>query len=116
VGGAVGDRNNPAFGGDHWRSLSPAGTILSVAAGGADGVFAITADHHLWEHTAAGWAFLSGGSFMSISATEKAAGQGDVFGTLTDSSLWVNDPALPGDHWREPLASGVAFGAAPQRL
>jgi hypothetical protein len=108
--------NNPTFGGDGWRNLSPVGTILSVSAGGPDGVFAITADMHLWEHGAAGWAMLSSGSFASLSATENAAGQGDVFATLTDGSLWVNDPALPGDHWRELIASGVAQGVGPQRL
>jgi uncharacterized protein (TIGR03118 family) len=109
--------NNPAFGNaGHWQLLSPAGTILSISAGGPDSVFAITADHHLWEHTAAGWAMLSSGSFASVSATENAAGQGDVFATLTDNSLWVNDPALPGNHWMELLLSGVAAGAGPQRL
>ena len=108
--------NNPAFGGGGWRSLSPAGTILSVSAGGPDGVFAISADHHLSEHTAAGWAFLSAGSFASLSGTENAAGQSEVFATLADASLWVYDPTLPGDHWQDLLASGVAFGAAPELL
>lgn len=108
--------NNPLFGGDGWRSLSPAGSILSISAGGPDGVFAISADHHLSERTAAGWTFLSAGSFASLSGTENAAGQSEVFATLADASLWVYDPALPGDHWQDLLASGVAFGAAPELL
>jgi PQQ enzyme repeat len=109
--------DNPAFANaGHWQNLSPAGTILSASAGGPDGVFAITSDHHLWEHAAAGWSLLSTGTFAALSATENAGGQSEVFATLADSSLWQYDPALPGDHWRDLVASGVAFGAASQLL
>jgi hypothetical protein len=103
--------NNPAFASDHWRPLSPAGTILSVSAGGSDDVFAITSDHHLWEHTAAGWAFLSVGSFASLSGATNTAGQGDVFAVLTDTSFWEYDPAFPA-LWQDLVPSGVAAGSA----
>jgi Bacterial Ig-like domain (group 3) len=102
--------NNPTFAGDHWRLLSPAGTILSVSAGGADDVFAITSDHRLWEHKAAGWGLLSVGSFASLSGATNTAGQGDVFAVLTDTSFWEYDPAFPG--WRILVQSGVASGSA----
>jgi Bacterial Ig-like domain (group 3) len=102
--------NNLAFGGDHWRLLSAAGSILSVSAGGADDVFAITSDNHLWEHTASGWAIRSVGSFASLSGATNAAGQGDVFAVLTDTSFWEYDPAFPG--WQDLVPSGVAFGSA----
>ena len=108
--------NNALFGGDGWRNLSPAGTILGVSAGGPDEVFAITADHHLWEHTAAGWSLLSSGSFAALSATENSTGQGVVFATLTDSSLWEYDPASSGNPWQDLLTSGVAFGAGTRLL
>ncbi len=72
--------------------LSPAGTILSISAatdsaGQAD-VFAVTSDRRLWEHTAAGWALLSTGSFQQISAARNAAGNTVVFAVLTNNSLW----------------------------
>ena len=41
--------NNPAFSGG-WRMLSGSGTIRRASAGGGDEVFAITADHHLWDY------------------------------------------------------------------
>ena len=77
--------NNPAFAGDHWQNLSPAGTILGVSAAASDQVFAITADHHLWQHTpSAGWSLTSAGSFASISG-EDNGGQGEVFAVLSDA-------------------------------
>ena len=87
------------------ENLSPAGTILSVSAGGADDVFAITADNRLWEHTA-GWAILSTGSFASLSGAKNTAGQGDVFAVLTDTSFWEYDPAFPGLAGPGPIGRG----------
>jgi hypothetical protein len=104
------------LGGSHWLMLSPAGTILAVAAGGADEVFAITSDHNLWEHRLTGWALLSAGDFQSVSASETAAGQGEALGTLADTSLWEYDPDFANpDHWRIQVPSGVAASAAPRR-
>ena len=71
---------NPAFGpvglNTGWQELSGAGgapaSFVSVAAGGADKVFGIAADNTLWEHSSAGWAELSVGSFANISAQADA--------------------------------------------
>ena len=72
--------------------LSPAGTILSISAvadgSGANDVFAVTADRHLWEHTPAGWALLSIGSFQQMSAATDKSGGAVVFAVPTDNSLW----------------------------
>ena len=72
--------------------LSPAGTILAISTvtdhTGANDVFAITSDNHLWEHTPSGWALLSIGTFRQISAATNKAGGAVVFGVLTDHSLW----------------------------
>ena len=100
--------NNPAFGGDHWRNLSPAGTILSASAAGADQVFAITADHHLWQHVLSGWSQTSVGSFASISG-ENNDGAGEVFAVLSDASLWEYTSG-----WAR-LDAGVLAAAAPRR-
>jgi hypothetical protein len=100
---------NSAFAGGS-MSLSPAGTILSVSAGAADEVFAVTSDNHLWAHTA-GWAILSTGSFVSLSGAKNSAGQGDLFAVLTDTSLWEYDPAFPG-LWQDLLPSGVGASSA----
>jgi FG-GAP-like repeat len=86
------------------QPLSPAGTILSISAitdgaGNAD-VYAVTSDHHLWEHTATGWAILSAGSFLQLSAATNAAGNAVIFAVLTDHSLYENNPTFPNDHWR----------------
>jgi hypothetical protein len=102
---------NPAFAGNHLQLLSPAGTILSVSAGAADQVFAVTADNHLWAHSAAGWAILSTGSFASLSGAKNSAGQGDLFAVLSDTSFWEYDPAFPG-LWQDLVPSGVAAGSA----
>ena len=87
------------------QMLSPAGTILSVSAvqagDGATDVFAITTglvgaqfQNTLWEFsTVTGWSQLSTGSFAQISAATNPAGQGVVFGVLTDGSLYEQDPA-----------------------
>ena len=85
--------------------LSRAGTILAVSAvqagDAATDVFAITTglagaqyQNTLWEFsTVTGWSLLSTGSFAEISAATNAAGQGVVFGVLTDGSLYEQDPA-----------------------
>ncbi len=77
--------------------LSPAGTILSVSAvtdnAGNDDVYAITANHQLWEHSAAGWAMISAGSYQQLSATTNAHGYAEVFAVGTDFSLSVFTPA-----------------------
>ena len=58
------------------------------------------------------WAFLSGGSFASVSGrAENAAGQGEAFAVLTDASFWEYNPALSG-LWQDLLTSGAAAGAA----
>ncbi|HVS38708.1 MAG TPA: choice-of-anchor Q domain-containing protein, partial [Gemmataceae bacterium] len=76
--------------------LAPPGTILSISAvtdsTGADDVFAITPDHHVWEHTSAGWQFLSSGVFTQISAAANASGNAVVFGLVADGSLWEQNP------------------------
>ena len=63
-----------------WAMLSPGGTILTISAGLNDDVYAITvAGNTLWEHTPAGWAELSSGSFQSISAGLNDTGQAVVY-------------------------------------
>ncbi len=91
--------------------LSGAGTILSVSAGAADDVFAITSDNHLWEHTPTSWLIRSTGSFASLSGANKKAGQGDVFAVLTDTSMWEYDPAFPG-LWQDLVPSGASAASA----
>ena len=100
---------NPAFAGGS-LNLSPAGTILSVSAGAADEVFAVTSDNHLWAHTAS-WAILSTGSFASLSGAKNTAGQGDLFAVLTDTSFWEYDPAFPG-LWQDLVPADAAAGSA----
>ncbi len=105
---------NPALAGG-WQLLSGSGTILSASAGGADEVFAITADQHLWDYRMGNWSLESAGAFASISGTEAAgAGHGELFAVLADSSAWEFDPLLPGDPWVDLLASGAAAAAAPR--
>lgn len=109
--------NSSLFGGDHWRNLSPAGTILSASAitdaGGNDVVYAITSDHHLWEHSPAnGWAMLSSGSFQTVSAGLNTGGAAVVYGVLTDNSLWQNNPVFGGDHWRNLSPAGTVLSAS----
>ena len=108
--------NSSQFGGDGWRNLSPAGTILSISAiqdvSNADLVFAVTANHQLWEHTPAGWSLLSAGNFLSISAGLNAASQAEVFGVLADNSLWEHNPASPGDGWSNLSPAGTILGVA----
>ncbi len=104
--------HDPAFG---WQMLSPGGTILSVSAGGADEVFAITADHHLWDYQLGSWSLRSTGDFASISGAEApAVGHSEVFAVLGDSSVWEYDPFLPGGPWDDLIASGAAAAAAPR--
>ena len=107
--GSLSTEYNPAFAGGS-LNLSPVGTILSVSAGGADEVFAITSDNHLWEHTA-GWAILSTGSFASLSGATNTAGQGDLFAVLTDTSFWEYDPAFPG-LWQDLVPTGASAVSA----
>ncbi|HVS36831.1 MAG TPA: RHS repeat-associated core domain-containing protein [Gemmataceae bacterium] len=99
---------NPAFAGS-WQNLSPSGTILGVTAGGPDEVFAITAfgPNNLWQHTNAGWAELSPGSFASLSAPQYPTGQDEVFATLTGSSFWEYSAGLT-NPWEEVLVGGAA--------
>jgi hypothetical protein len=104
--------NNPAFGGQGWRLLSPSGTILAAAAAGTDQVFAVTADHTLWQHLLMGWSPSSSGSFQSASGTETASGTGDLFAVLSDGSLWEYNAAFAGTHWRELYPAGVFAAAA----
>ena len=107
---------NPAFNiGVNLFNLSPAGSILAVSAAGADQVFAVTSDHHLWQHTLAGWSMTSAGNFQSISANQTADGRSEVFGVLSDNSLWENNPTFAGDHWMNLVPSGVLSAAAPLR-
>ena len=75
-------------------------------------MFAVTADHHLWDHRLAGWSLLSGGSFASIGATKNASGQGGLFGVLADGSLWEYTPAFAGNPWQEVAVIGVRTGAS----
>jgi hypothetical protein len=98
----------------HWQVLSPAGTVLSVAAAGREEAFAITSDGHLWDHTPAGWSLVSVGAFGSVSGSATAAGAGEVFAVLADGSLWEYNPAFPGSHWNEAMGQGVLAVAVAQ--
>ncbi len=102
---------NPAFtnaGG--WQNLSPSGSILSASAAGPDQVFAITADHHLWQYTlASGWSLLSSGAFASISGDQNTGGAGELFAVSADATLWEYT-----NHWAM-LDAGVLAAAAPRR-
>ena len=98
-----------------WQQLSGSGTVLSVSAGAADEVFVIKSDDHLWGHKLTGFSLLSAGNVQSISATQTADGHGEVFGVLSDSSLWENNPKFAGDHWMNLIPSGVLAVAAPLR-
>jgi hypothetical protein len=91
--------------------LSPAGTILSVSAGG-QGVFAIAGDHSLWEFEAGqagigrfksdGWSMLSpAGTILSISAGP----HGEVFALAPDHALWQYGDETP--FWRELSGPGT---------
>ena len=95
--------------------LSGGGTVLSASGGGPDEVFAITADHHVWDHRLSGWSILSSGWFTSLSATATAAGQSEVFATLADGSLWEHNPAYVNQLWLELVNGGVQTVAAPRR-
>ena len=105
--------HNPASGGDGWSNPSPAGTVLSVAAGGRDEAFAITSDHQLWDHTTAGWMKLSAGSFASVGGGESS---GEVFAVLTDASLWAYNPNYFNAPWINLLLAGTAQAGAAPRL
>ena len=105
--------HNPASAGDGWSNLSPAGTVLSVAAGGREEVFAITSDGHLWDHTTNGWAMLSAGNFASSAA---ARVPGEVFAVLGDDSLWAYNPGYTSQPWVNLLLAGTAQSDAAPRL
>jgi hypothetical protein len=105
-----------------WVMLSPAGTILSASAvtdaAGHDVAFAITADHNLWQHSAAlpgdGWALVSAGDFQSVSAATNSAGSAVAFGVVADESLWEFSSLFPNaDHWRmlSPAGSVLSVSA-----
>jgi hypothetical protein len=64
----------------------------------------------LWQHTAAGWAELSPGTFRSISGTHPPAGPGVLYGVLTDGELWKHDPVTG---WAPLFPGGSAASAAP---
>jgi hypothetical protein len=88
-------------GGTPYRQmLAPPGSVLSISAlsdvSSTDLVFAILADHHLWEHSKFGWGLLSSGSFAQVSAGTDSAGQAVAYGLLSDGSLWEQDPAFTG--------------------
>ena len=71
-------------------------------------VFAVTAEHNLWDHTPPGWTLASSGDLASISGRESSDGEGDVFGVLADGSLWEYNPAFPNPgHWQQREAGGV---------
>ena len=79
-------------------TLSGPDTILSASAvtdnAGNDDVYAITSfGHQLWEHTVAGWAQISAGSFQQITAATNRDGYAEVFAVGTDNSLTVFTPA-----------------------
>jgi hypothetical protein len=100
-----------------WTERSGPGTVLSVTAGGgADEAFVIETDHHLYQLTLSGLSLLSSRSFASVSATQTAAGQDELFATLTDTSLWEYSPNFPGDHFQQILASGVEATSIAPRL
>ena len=96
--------------------LSPAGTVLSISAAadgaGADDVFAVTSDRHLWEHTPAGWSLLSVGAFQQISAATNKSGGAVVFAVPTDNSLWEYSNLNPGG-WAllSPAGTVLSIGA-----
>lgn len=97
--------------------LSPAGTILSISAvadgSAANDLFAVTADHHLWEHAPTGWAMLSAGSFQQLSAATNKTGAAVVFAVLSDASLWEYSSLNPGG-WAmlSPAATILSISAA----
>ena len=77
-----------------WAMLSPGGTILSISAGLNDDVYVVAvAGDTLWEHTLAGWAELSSGSFQSISAGLNDTGQAVVYAVAAGGSLWEQNPS-----------------------
>jgi hypothetical protein len=88
-----------------WTELSGNGTIKYISAVtdavGNDHVYAIvTAQvgakyaNTLWEHIPAGWRQDSSGAFSSVSAGLNSAGQAVVYGILTNSQLWEQNPAF----------------------
>ena len=111
----VGGTDRAAAGGYVWTNLSPAGTILAVSAAGPDQAFAITADHHLWQHGPSGWSLRSTGSFTSISG-ENNAGASEVFAVLADTSLWEYQMPLTGSPtWNQLDANGVLAASGPRQ-
>ena len=97
---------DPAFAGG-LRMLSGPGTILSVSAGGADEVYAITSDHRLWDYQMGNWSMLSTGDFTSISGTEApASGHSEVYAVLADTSWWMYASS-----WSELSSTGALASA-----
>ena len=102
---------NPAFAGDHWQNLSPAGTILRRRAGGVGpGVRDHGGPSPVAALAASGWSLTSAGSFASISG-EDNGGAGEVFGVLADASLWEYSAG-----WAELDAGVLAALRRPARL
>ncbi len=90
-----------------WALLSPANTILAVAAAGKGQAFALANNHNLWQHTALGWSLTSTGSFSSLSGEQTANGAGMALGVLTNGSEWEY-----GTSWTEITTSGAASSSA----
>jgi hypothetical protein len=89
-------------------------SFTSVAAGGPDRLFAIAADKTVWEETPAGVTHVSlAFTATQLSATETPSASDEVFMTLTDGSLWEYSLSLPGNHFKQLLASGVASSSTP---
>ena len=90
-------------------------TFTYVAAGGADTVFAITANqgnaptNTLWQHKNPGWTEISaGGLFAQIAATETEAGGDLVFAVLSNGNYWdYNSALLPSNPWNEVQQNGA---------
>jgi hypothetical protein len=103
-----------------WRQLSgmnglPA-SFLSAAAGGPDTVFAIAADHMVWEQSPAGDVQLSSILLANqLSATQTQQGVDEAFMTLTDGSFWEYSTAFPKNNlFKELLTSGAASSSTPR--
>jgi hypothetical protein len=99
-----------------WQMLSPAGTILAVSAttdaAGNEVAYAITSDHHLWQHGPGGWAILSGGAFQQVRSGANVSGGTVAFAVLADNSLWEHSPLFPGNPWRMLSPAGTILSVS----
>jgi hypothetical protein len=94
----------------------PPSQFLSATAGLNGEVFAVGpqggvfgAARTLWEYGPSVETELSNGSFAQVSASQTPSGADEVFGTLTDGSLWE----YTNGGWTELLTGGVAATATP---